>query len=1045
MKNRLNILLLLLIISTFICAISVSADDSVVYIGGEGDTYATVADAANCLPKSGGTVVVRGPVEHPTDTSVKLPAKKLVITSVYGGVDYRETNGAYLGLGNTLSANADLLIENITIKMTATGIYGNIYGKNSNLTIGEGVVTVKSTSTGKYPAIFGGYSGSSSTKGNDTHLTIESGTWQNAYGGSYLGTFNGNSTVVIDGGTIVGNICGGSRDGTQTGDSMLIINGGEINQACGGGLNGTNKGSSTVILNGGTITSGVSAGNLKGTQNGKAAFNVNGGNIVLSTTASVEIDTLSGTLNLSIIGGEPVGDMPYVTVRDLNSTGDINYTSVSDEAFVKTVGDKEITYSVKYENRFATTKVRIYYYNPDSNGTQPKAVLKKGIYADNIKVDNVKNGKQNGKKYLEADLIPGLYGCKVYYGNGGSDYIVKYFYVSGKLENQEYDLFLEPFVANSWSEGVSSNLTDEIYELFGTDDLIGYEGFDTPTFKIPNNVRNFMTNDMLCDYVDDLNDNCSYLHVFYPFPLSEMGNKTPVLVFTKDDISGMTLEQAAAHILSKGVRDIVYITGNKHGNEPAGAEGAVAFAKDLTGDYGNEILDKIGAIVIMPSVEVDNAQRFKRDVPSGINPNRDMIALDLESTRNQVYLYNIFMPTVAIDCHEEFANSDINPGDFSVDDLRDICIQYAHTHNSPLYYGNVLKEGSCDSTVLTGNKMMENVIAYTAARGLRSSPYNSGVDNPRPFVTSVYNAMRGSYSFLVETLRICTGTGRYERAVFGMEQALKGLMAEVVAADGQLARDVYEARNRVASITDYKEDHVYSAKQGATGVSKITVNRPSIYVSGAWKDKDKTMDYNLLDTHSNMIVFPTAYVLSPDIEMIDDILALLDLHNISYTKIKEGSTLTLGKYTGGLNNAIVRSFESVTFDKGAYAVTLNNPNAFLIAGLFEPNSFVGATTSMRINLAAMGYIKEGEGLYRSEVNDVAEIIRTLDVNYDPNAPVTEPVTVPVTLPTTDPVTDIVHDTSDSTTSILVVVICIAAAVIVALVLALVLTKKKNNK
>ncbi len=1183
-----SVLAFLPVIST-----GVFAADDVVFIGGEGDTYASIEEAAKDLPSTGGTVVVRGPVEHSTTSATSLPAKPLVITSVYNGIDYAKTNGAYWGVGRTLNLYASLTIENITMKQTATGIYGNIYARGNSITLGEGITTVANPSTSKYTTVFGGYSAASATTGNKPVVTVKSGTWENVYGGSYAGTFNGDSTVIMTGGEVVNVISGGSRNGTQTGNAKLEISGGSVYVACGGiygvsgssgsftgdvdldiygtakvkynvygacyysgvtfngniaidiygsaelsrhvfggclgaagktnvtagdkgivitvaenasfirpsdasniiaagssagsvkgnvkviikdnvyfpgnvyagGYSGSVDGDSTAIIYGGEVKVNFTAASRSGNVSGKAttqAFGgkigyystsdpygivgtnsgtvgsaeilldgadvagavtlngasgtltvksgkagsvpdkcsvdltggkiltvssslsadafVGGGTLILPATCSVTAGSFTDTVTLEL-SGAPVANQTYLSVADKSSTGVLNYTPADDEVMDKTVGDTGITYTVKYPNRFATTKVKIKYYNPDADGEQPSVVLRSGVYTSGTKITDLTYGTENGISFVEADLTPGLYGCKVYYGSGADDYRIKYFYVSGKEESHEYDLYLEPYVENSWSESISSNLTDEVMALFGTEGLIGYEGFDTPSFSLENSVRNFMTNDMLCDYVDNLAENCGHLYLFYPFNESAMGNRTPVLVFTNDDISGMALDEAAAYIRSKGLREIVMITGNKHGNEPAGAEGTLVFAKDLCGDYGREVLEKIGAIVMMPSVEVDNAQRFKRLTEGGVNPNRDLLALFIESSRNQVYVYNLFMPSVTVDCHEDGGNSDIDPGDLSVENLDDICIRFSSNFNSPLYYGNVLKEGTFDATEILGNKIMMDVIERTKETGLRGSVYYSGSTVPN--TSSTYPSVRGSYSFLVETMRIWTGTGRYARAVFGVEQALKGLIAEIIEADGALAASVKANRDRIAAITDYDVDHVFAGKHSSSGISKVTADRPTVYVSGIWKNQNGTKDFTLTDTLSDMIILPTAYVVSADVEGIDNILKLLDLQGIPYTKLKKGATLTLRKYSGGYENTSIGAAESVTFENGAYAVTMNNADAYLIAYLFEPNSNrYTSAEDHSISFAHIGYIKDGDGLYRSEENGVYLKIADLAVGSE---------------------------------------------------------------
>ena len=1172
---------------------SSSADEAVVFVGGEGDGYATLKDAAEDLPASGGTIVVRGPFDHSTSQGVTLPAKRLTVTSVWENVDYAETAGAYFGLGRTLNLGADLTFEHLTIKMTATGVYGNIYAQDHALTVGEGVTTVANGSTSKYPTLFGGFSANKTATLPATSVTVASGTWQNVYGGNYGNTLKADCTVTVTGGRIVDVLCGGNRSGALTGNTHLDFSGGEAGAVCGGvygvsGGSGSMTGNvdldihgtanvtgtvfgvsyySNIVFNGnvdidlygeatlgrhvyggclgtsgtanitllsegcvvrarenvrfvrpsdtsnflcggssaGTVTGDVSvfvsdhaslpggnvyAGGYSGSVNGNSTAEITGGEVGVNFTAgsrtgsvtgtastrayggrignysggpfdllgkyngtvgtalvlldgadiagkvslngaagtltlksgsasycegtcevdlsgaktlsvggtltassitgggtlripaatTVTADSLSGSLTLRI-DGEPVGDQVYLTVAEQAAGAEVLYTPIDDEALNETEAGGVVSYTMRYADRYNLVTVRIRYYNPRTEGGEPSIVLRRGVYnsSDDI-ITGYTAGTENGKRYIEATLTPGLYGCKVYY-NGSNDYRIKHIYVSGKTAAQEYDVPLEPYAENSWSENVFANQTDEVSALFGTEGLIGYEGFDTPTFSLEGSVRNFMNNDQLCDYVDALAAGCEYLHLYYPFAVSAMGNRTPVLVFTKADITDKSFDEAAAYLRSlyEGTRDIVFITGSKHGNEPAGIEGALAFSKDLTGAYGEEVLEKIGAIVVMPCVEVDNNQRFKRTTESGINPNRDMVALYLESSQNQVYVYKSLMPSVTIDCHEDSGNSSIDPGDFSVDDLVDICVHFSTNYNSPLYDGTILRAGTFDATALRGNQIMMDVIERTKAVGLRGSVYSWNYTMPGTAAT--YGTLRGSYGFLVETMRIWTGTGRYARAVFGIEQALKGLVAEVIeAADAgdSLAADVAANRARVAAITEYDENNLFAGAHSASGTSQETGIKPTVYVSGIWKDPDDTRTVNLPDTLSDMIVLPTAYVVSADAADLDDVLRLLDLHGIPYTKLQDGATLTLRRYSGGYENTAIGAAEEVTFEHGAYAVTLNSSDAYLIAYLFEPNSFrFTSAVDHTSSFEHMGYLTDADGLYRSEEDNVYLIVEAL--------------------------------------------------------------------
>jgi len=229
-------------------------------------------------------------------------------------------------------------------------------------------------------------------------------------------------------------------------------------------------------------------------------------------------------------------------------------------------------------------------------------------------------------------------------------------------------------------------------------------------------------------------------------------------------------------------------------------------------------------------------------------------------------------------------------------------------------------------------------------------------------------------------MRIWSGKVRYERAVFAMKEALVSLVDEFMSYDGELARTVFENRARVAAITKYDASNLFALKMSQSGRTKVSIPRPSIYVDGTYKDENAVKTYSLTDTVNITRPLPTAYVIDAKDEHIEEILQVLRWHGISYTEIAAGSTLTLRKYSGDYTAISIGEAAEVTFENGAYAVTLNTSDAYLIAYLFEPDCFpYSSAVETTISFAHMGYYTDGDGLYRSEVDDVAEIIKSLEV------------------------------------------------------------------
>lgn len=939
---------------------------------------------------------------------------------------------------NNVTVNGDITIDIYGNAEVHRNVYGG--GWLGNLTTGKNgvVLKIRENATLPNPAdltmiyVCAGPQQGTVTGNLTTVLSDDAYVSGTLAGAGYSGTVNGNSHVEMTGGDVGRNLTAGSAIGTVNGNATVLAGGGIVgslhyaaNDIRGNGgytnetVKGTVTGTSNIVLDGTTVTGEITLGGATGTitlKSGEAGTVaesasvdlsaggtltvggtlhasefVGGGTVVVSNAGGIVADTMRGETTLKI-HGTPL-TATYITVKDVNSNATVLYTATEDETLTKTVNTDSITYSVAYANQYETTKVRVYYYNPNGEDEQqPKLVMYKGLSNSANKEKLTPTfGKEGGKAYAEADLAPGVYYYKVYHGDGGSDYHIKYFYVSGKVESLTYDQPYEPYVENSYMEPLTSTTTDEVLQNFLSVDLIdGYTPLDTPTFtKHTLADRSYMSNAELCDYVDGLSEKCAYLHVYYPLAKSAMGNRYPILVFTKDDIpADATFDAVGEIVRGGGVREILMVSGGVHGNEPAGIEATLAFANAMAGEYGAEMLDAFGAVVIIPSVSVDNFQRFKRNNTDGINPQRDLLQLTGEATQNQVYVYKTFMPTVYIDCHTDTGSLTVSEEDYSVSysaknsisHLDDAVIRYASVFNSPIIDLNGIIDGTAPVSEQIGMQINVAAIEALEAQGLRAGFYY--IPNAKPNTSWVYAQARGSYGFLIESMRIWSGKDRYERCVYSIMQAIKAIAEEVASYDGALAQNVHDGREN-AAVTTFSEDNLFAKKTTVSGQLQYTVEHLSIYLDGTVKGSD-TVVMTHHDTVSDFVAMATAYVLDADAENIDIILRNLDIHGIAYTKIRNGAELTLRKYSGlsTVNGAsekvVIGEAETVRFANGAYVVTLDNADAYLITYLFEPDSFPYTTASDHMHsFVNMGYITDADNLYRSEVSNVAELVANL--------------------------------------------------------------------
>ncbi len=290
----------------------------------------TINRAFKLLGKNGGTIVVSGDVKIDTATEASFPKHegKVTITSLYDGVDYRET-GASLTFDVDVFLGGDTLIECIDIS-NANG--AEFYCLGNSLHIGKEVTTTYSTNP---MAIWGGTdcarTGTTiyNTKFYDYTIQIDSGDWYYVRGGSIrtgeaqaVGTI-GNVSIIINGGRITNTTTSKGMNGIVAvagfdaldGFAKIEINGGEINcSVMGLGRPGTNSSASnsayangdvTITITGGKFRKGITVGAVHDTiaseLKGDFTLAVSGGDF--SGAANFNAESVLGNATLIVANG----------------------------------------------------------------------------------------------------------------------------------------------------------------------------------------------------------------------------------------------------------------------------------------------------------------------------------------------------------------------------------------------------------------------------------------------------------------------------------------------------------------------------------------------------------------------------------------------------------------------------------------------------------------------------------------------------------------------------------------------------------------------
>ena len=284
----------------------VKADKTVLYVqdGGEGDgslptsPMGDLAAASSALP-AGGTIVVCGDLTVSGAKTLAAASGKLTVTSLYGGVDYRLTDGAKLVLSGSVTLGTETTFTALDIETAVNDAYIAAAGKH--LTIGEDVVCtlLPDARIETYPALVGGSVALAEVLRADVTLDIYSGTWGVVTPGQYSTAAGasarraeGNLTLNLYGGSITGGIYVAGVN-SLTGDATFNARGGIV--ACpviGAAAETAVRGNVTVNAAGASFEGDIRAGE-------DSTATLDGAYRLVVTTSDIRrVGTVSGTAGM---------------------------------------------------------------------------------------------------------------------------------------------------------------------------------------------------------------------------------------------------------------------------------------------------------------------------------------------------------------------------------------------------------------------------------------------------------------------------------------------------------------------------------------------------------------------------------------------------------------------------------------------------------------------------------------------------------------------------------------------------------------------------
>lgn len=520
----------------------------------------------------------------------------------------------------------------------------------------------------------------------------------------------------------------------------------------------------------------------------------------------------------------------------------------------------------------------------------------------------------------------------------------------------QLDVKLDKLAGNGYEAGFVMLYTKEFIEaqLASDKNTWGSEYeklFCTPQFMPGRPGRHQQTtNEELTDFIEKLAASNKNMYVYSLGKSPKYCYNMPLVLFTNEDVVGMTLEQAAEVIRSNGKPTVQY-NAQCHSTEPASCEGALAMMVSLCGDFGR-ILDEVD-VYIIPRINLDGAYEVTRKSPTtGEDMNRDYLYMHNKELQLVVNAFNLFKPEVAIDGHEKWHRA-ITPGE-------DICT------DMELQTGAGALNHPSELTALVMNMALQ-AMEKAKSLGLRSRFYNNLASAAGGAAGSSYFGIRNCLSILVETPgQINLGMSFMERRVMAHYVLASTVITHTAENAAEIMAAVHASRDfmrKANGIYDDKKLFVLEHGNGQTG----TWATPLIHVpTGRVTDPDHTENY--FEHTEALITRPcaTAYILPQGLAQEQEILRVANNHALEYYRLGADSTVLLKQYIKTEDGIELTEEGPVCFKNGAI-VFPNTVDSTILNVIMEPD-YNPSNPDRKMTLLRMGLIEADEAgklpLYR---------------------------------------------------------------------------------
>jgi hypothetical protein len=393
-------------------------------------------------------------------------------------------------------------------------------------------------------------------------------------------------------------------------------------------------------------------------------------------------------------------------------------------------------------------------------------------------------------------------------------------------------------------------------------------------------------------------------------------------------------------------RPILFIGAQVHGDEPAGKEGLMLFARDLVLGDLNHLLDEI-VFVLVPQMNPDGAEGGEwgtRTNAAGYNLNRDYLRRVNPEARAVSEALVAWRPHVVVDAHEL-------PGPVRVYDFYTL---HPRNLNGPTAVSRLAAERAIPAIESALAEHGYTHIVYHTAGGLAERPeegFAVGGFGSRSLTN--YGGAMGAVTLLFETLRerdARIGIGdRARRQRIAMEALARYVAdhpAEVVGAV-EAGRREMAARAAIWNPADSIAIRIRMERNRKIDYRVMEMER----VDGRWEPTGDTLDLRVPVADSAVVVQgrvrPVGYAIAPSHpEIAEDLRAhglvverLLEPTTVGHEVLRVDSAGTASSpYEGYVARTIRASTEPgpAELPAGTFLVHAGQPNAALLFELLEP-------------------------------------------------------------------------------------------------------------